>query len=53
MDERVIISAGSHCLDILPSREDDPKWLVLQRNVEIEIIHGWILNYYEDLLTNI
>ncbi|CBI23429.3 hypothetical protein VitviT2T_019541 [Vitis vinifera] len=41
---------GSHCLDILPSTEDDPNWLVLQRNVEIEIIHGWLLKYYEDLL---
>ncbi|KAF5729444.1 lysosomal Pro-X carboxypeptidase [Tripterygium wilfordii] len=42
---------GSHCLDILPARkEEDPEWLVMQRNIELEIINGWILKYYEDLL---
>lgn len=41
---------GSHCLDILPARDDDPKWLVLQRKKIVEIINKWILKYYEDLL---
>ncbi|XP_050210143.1 uncharacterized protein LOC126660614 [Mercurialis annua] len=43
---------GSHCMDLLPTRKDDPEWLVLQRNTEIEIISGWILKYYQDLLQN-
>ncbi|KAF5742580.1 lysosomal Pro-X carboxypeptidase [Tripterygium wilfordii] len=41
---------GAHCVDILPAKENDPEWLVMQRNVELEIINGWILKYYEDLL---
>ncbi|XP_027342783.1 lysosomal Pro-X carboxypeptidase-like [Abrus precatorius] len=41
---------GSHCLDILPGRKDDPEWLVEQRNKEIHIIRGWITQYYADLV---
>ncbi|GAV88486.1 Peptidase_S28 domain-containing protein, partial [Cephalotus follicularis] len=40
---------GSHCLDIVSPRDDDPNWLVLQRNIEIEIINEWIMKYYQDL----
>ncbi|CAK9150486.1 unnamed protein product [Ilex paraguariensis] len=40
---------GSHCLDILPARESDPRWLVMQRKREVEIIEGWIKQYYDDL----
>ncbi|XP_057991183.1 uncharacterized protein LOC110657800 [Hevea brasiliensis] len=38
---------GSHCLDVAPSREDDPDWLVMQRRTEVEIISKWITDYYE------
>ncbi|CAK9150487.1 unnamed protein product [Ilex paraguariensis] len=41
---------GSHCLDILPAKESDPQWLVMQRKKEVEIIEGWIKQYYADLL---
>ncbi|KAK6929127.1 Peptidase S28, partial [Dillenia turbinata] len=41
---------GSHCLDILPAKKDDPDWLILQRNIELQIVNGWLLDYYEDLL---
>lgn len=40
---------GSHCLDILLARKDDPSWLVAQRKVEVRIIEGWLKNYYFDL----
>ncbi|KAI3461349.1 hypothetical protein Pfo_018012 [Paulownia fortunei] len=40
---------GSHCLDILPAAKTDPEWLVMQRNIEIKIIEGWLTTYYADL----
>ncbi|KAL3619996.1 hypothetical protein CASFOL_034908 [Castilleja foliolosa] len=40
---------GSHCLDILPASETDPEWLITQRKIELEIINGWLTNYYFDL----
>ncbi|KAL5763900.1 hypothetical protein ACOSQ2_016494 [Xanthoceras sorbifolium] len=41
---------GSHCLDILgANKSSDPDWLVKQREIEVEIIEGWILKYYVDL----
>ncbi|KAK4286395.1 hypothetical protein QN277_002955 [Acacia crassicarpa] len=41
---------GSHCLDILRAvPSDDPEWLVKQRKKEVEIIKGWISQYYADL----
>ncbi|XP_009785587.1 uncharacterized protein [Nicotiana sylvestris] len=40
---------GSHCLDILTSQPNDPEWLTLQRNREVEIIEGWITTYCADL----
>ncbi|KAL9422292.1 hypothetical protein AB3S75_034541 [Citrus x aurantiifolia] len=41
---------GSHCLDILPAKKDDPDWLIMQRQIEVNIVHAWILKYYADLL---
>ncbi|CAL1374135.1 unnamed protein product [Linum trigynum] len=41
---------GSHCMDIVRWREDDPEWLVEMRLKEIEIISGWIMQYYQDLI---
>ncbi|XP_034687382.1 lysosomal Pro-X carboxypeptidase-like [Vitis riparia] len=40
---------GSHCLDLLPAASTDPEWLVMQRKAEVEIIEGWIAQYYVDL----
>ncbi|KAH1090946.1 hypothetical protein J1N35_018203 [Gossypium stocksii] len=40
---------GSHCLDILAQNASDPEWLVKQRQTEVEIIRGWIAQYYADL----
>ncbi|KAL9351402.1 hypothetical protein Peur_054082 [Populus x canadensis] len=48
----VYTTTGAHCMDILPATIGDPDWVVLQRNIEIEIINGWILKYYQDLLEN-
>ncbi|KAL9416360.1 hypothetical protein AB3S75_039535 [Citrus x aurantiifolia] len=41
---------GSHCLDILPAKESDPLWLIMQRKAEVEIIEGWLAKYHADLL---
>ncbi len=38
--------AGSHCLDLHPAKQSDPKWLVMQRKAEVKIIEGWIAKYY-------
>ncbi|KAJ6325545.1 hypothetical protein OIU76_012592 [Salix suchowensis] len=48
----VYTTKGAHCMDLLPATVGDPEWVVLQRNIEIEIINGWILKYYQDLLEN-
>ncbi|XP_071909648.1 uncharacterized protein [Coffea arabica] len=40
---------GSHCLDIRAAKESDPSWLVAQRKLEVEIIEGWIKQYYADV----
>ncbi|KAB1227358.1 Lysosomal Pro-X carboxypeptidase [Morella rubra] len=41
---------GSHCLDILhANKTEDSNWLVMQRQVEVNIIKGWISQYYTDL----
>jgi lysosomal Pro-X carboxypeptidase len=40
---------GSHVLDILQATQDDPAWLVMQRKREVEVIQGWLKQYYVDL----
>ncbi|GAU48315.1 hypothetical protein TSUD_405330 [Trifolium subterraneum] len=40
---------GSHAMDLDPANENDPEWLVDQRKKEVDIIHGWITEYYVDL----
>ncbi|XP_027084676.1 uncharacterized protein [Coffea arabica] len=45
----VYTAKGSHCLDILAAQKSDPSWLVAQRKLEVEIIDGWIKQYYADL----
>ncbi|KAG9456821.1 hypothetical protein H6P81_001329 [Aristolochia fimbriata] len=45
----VYTTEGSHCLDILPASDDDPDWLVKQRDTEVKIIEGWIAEYNANL----
>ncbi|KAK3228388.1 hypothetical protein Dsin_000269 [Dipteronia sinensis] len=45
----LVTQQGSHCLDLMPASQNDPEWLVRQKNEEVEIIHNWILQYYQDL----
>ncbi|CAJ2659662.1 unnamed protein product [Trifolium pratense] len=40
---------GSHRLDLDPSQQSDPRWLIEQRKKELKIIHRWIAQYYADL----
>ncbi|GFQ01025.1 lysosomal pro-x carboxypeptidase [Phtheirospermum japonicum] len=49
-DSVVVVTTlnGSHCLDILPATKSDPKWLVIQRKIELKIIKGWLTRYYSD-----
>ena len=47
VDERLFL--GAHCLDLFGATESDPGWLVEQRKKEIEIMKGWITQYYADL----
>lgn len=42
---------GSHCLDVLSSKETDPEWLIMHRKTEVKIIKGWLTKYYADALT--
>lgn len=37
-------------MDILPAKESDPLWLIMQRKAEVEIIEGWLAKYHADLL---
>ncbi|KAJ3679173.1 hypothetical protein LUZ60_017184 [Juncus effusus] len=45
----LVTEQGAHHLDLRFATKDDPDWLVQQRNQEIEIIQGWINQYYQDL----
>ncbi|KFK27606.1 hypothetical protein AALP_AA8G405500 [Arabis alpina] len=40
---------GSHCQDIVLKSKEDPEWLVMQREKEIDIIESWITSYKRDL----
>lgn len=40
---------GTHCQDLMLATETDPAWLVHQRKQEVEIIQGWITQYYADI----
>jgi len=46
--------SGAHCLDLLGASADhsDPEWLVEVRNKEINIMKGWITQYYADLFAH-
>ena len=39
-------SAGAHHIDLRPATKEDPEWLVNLRESELEIISGWLSDYY-------
>jgi lysosomal Pro-X carboxypeptidase len=41
--------SGAHHLDLRSATKDDPDWVTEQRRQEVEIIHGWIDQYYRDM----
>ncbi|KAI3511860.1 hypothetical protein L1887_19020 [Cichorium endivia] len=41
----IYTQGGHHCADILTPMDTDPDWLVEQRNIEINIIEGWLSKY--------
>ncbi|XP_039140115.1 lysosomal Pro-X carboxypeptidase-like isoform X2 [Dioscorea cayenensis subsp. rotundata] len=43
---------GGHHLDLRPSTNEDPDWLVGQRKTEINIIRSWLNDYYEGRKTS-
>ncbi|XP_010267352.1 PREDICTED: lysosomal Pro-X carboxypeptidase-like [Nelumbo nucifera] len=45
----IYTNEGSHCMDLYQASAHDPKWLVMQRQLEIETIKGWIEKYYVEL----
>nr|POF08663.1 lysosomal pro-x carboxypeptidase [Quercus suber] len=45
----VYTKEGSHCLDIVPARSDDPEWLINQRKKQVKIMKQWFHKYYVDL----
>ncbi|XP_058754529.1 uncharacterized protein LOC131627708 [Vicia villosa] len=40
---------GTHCMDLMVASESDSNWLTEQRRKEVEIMHGWIKQYYADI----
>jgi lysosomal Pro-X carboxypeptidase len=40
---------GAHHVDFRSATKDDPEWLKELRRQEVEIIQGWIDQYYPDL----
>ncbi|KAE8812059.1 Lysosomal Pro-X carboxypeptidase [Hordeum vulgare] len=45
----LVTEKGGHHLDLRSTTKDDPDWLVEQRRLEVEIIHGWIDQYNKDI----
>ncbi|XP_039131611.1 lysosomal Pro-X carboxypeptidase-like [Dioscorea cayenensis subsp. rotundata] len=42
----LVTEKGAHVLDLYEAMKNDPKWLIEQREKEIEIIKNWINQYY-------
>lgn len=41
-----MLLTGAHHIDLRPSTDEDPDWLVNFRETEINIIKGWLSDYY-------
>jgi len=44
----LVTELGAHHLDLRAATENDPLWLVEQRNAEMKIINKWMNEYYQD-----
>jgi lysosomal Pro-X carboxypeptidase len=44
----LVAEKGAHHIDLRAATEEDPEWLVELRETEIEVIKGWIDNYYDN-----
>ncbi|AQL00189.1 Putative serine peptidase S28 family protein [Zea mays] len=42
----IVAPLGAHHIDLRPATPDDPDWLVALRESELEIISGWLWDYY-------
>ncbi|KAF5791533.1 putative lysosomal Pro-Xaa carboxypeptidase [Helianthus annuus] len=42
----LVTEKGAHHLDLRAARDDDPDWLVAQRASEVQLIKGWLDDYY-------
>ncbi|KAI4379340.1 hypothetical protein MLD38_005654 [Melastoma candidum] len=45
----LVTEKGAHHVDFRSATKDDPDWLINQRKQEVEIIQGWLDQYYADL----
>lgn len=53
-DYELVISIGAHCADLqTPDPNNDPQWLVAQRDKEIKIIELWIAEYNAKLTSKV
>ncbi|XP_027921070.1 lysosomal Pro-X carboxypeptidase isoform X1 [Vigna unguiculata] len=43
----LVTEEGAHHIDLRPSTQNDPRWLVEQRETEIKLIEGWISDYHQ------
>ncbi|CAA6657656.1 unnamed protein product [Spirodela intermedia] len=44
----LVTELGAHHIDLRSSTEEDPEWLTSQRASEVNLIRGWINDYYEE-----
>ncbi|KAF0910550.1 hypothetical protein E2562_002992 [Oryza meyeriana var. granulata] len=42
----IVAPLGAHHIDLRPATKEDPDWLVRLRESELDIISGWLLDYY-------
>lgn len=45
----LVTKEGAHHADLRSATREDPKWLVEQRNTEMEMIQSWIDQYHADM----
>lgn len=43
----LVTEEGAHHIDLRPSTQDDPDWLVELRETEIKLIESWISDYHQ------
>lgn len=45
----IVAPLGAHHIDLRPATKEDPDWLVGLRESELEIISGWLSDYYGEI----